>query len=227
MISPSIKFLSKTSHGFKGKCWAICMWNVFEFFDKKKTSLIHLLNANRFLTVILLFDTGHCSILQLNRNQQQMTIRKNQTVHFFGRVLLILHRQPVQFQHSRFHRIWRNHWSFIQVLSFALFNWFLQYLIQSTNKYRHSYWRIFKNKYFLFHSSFQYSNRLQYFLMLTLKNLLKYDRNLQIMATYGFAQHLLYICESALQNENHHLHTSAEYIFERLAAFILPVRTLR
>ncbi|CAF4462856.1 unnamed protein product, partial [Rotaria sp. Silwood2] len=73
----------------------------------------------------------------------------------------------------------------------------------------------------------QYSNRLQYFLMLTLKNLLKYDRNLQIMATYGFSQHILYICEIALQNENHHLHTSVEYIFERLATFILPVRTLR
>jgi hypothetical protein len=73
----------------------------------------------------------------------------------------------------------------------------------------------------------EYSNRLQYFLMLTLKNLLKYDRNLQIMATYGFSQHILYICEVALENENHHLHTSVEYIFERLAAFILPVRTLR
>ncbi|CAF1017714.1 unnamed protein product [Adineta ricciae] len=73
----------------------------------------------------------------------------------------------------------------------------------------------------------QYSNRLQYFLMLTLKNLLKSDRNLQIMATYGFSQHILYICEVALENENHHLHTSVEYIFERLAAFILPVRTLR
>ncbi|CAF3844508.1 unnamed protein product [Rotaria magnacalcarata] len=73
----------------------------------------------------------------------------------------------------------------------------------------------------------QYSNRLQYFLMLTLKNLLKYDRNLQIMATYGFPQHILYICEIALQNENHHLHTSVEYIFERLATFILPVRTSR
>ncbi|CAF3021227.1 unnamed protein product [Rotaria sp. Silwood2] len=63
--------------------------------------------------------------------------------------------------------------------------------------------------------------------MLTLKNLLKYDRNLQIMATYGFSQHILYICETALQNENHHLHTSVEYIFERLAAFILPVQTLK
>ncbi|CAF0758317.1 unnamed protein product [Rotaria sordida] len=73
----------------------------------------------------------------------------------------------------------------------------------------------------------QYSNRLQYFLMLTLKNLLKYDRNLQIMATYGFSQHIIHICEVALQNENHHLHTSVEYIFERLATFILPVRTLR
>lgn len=72
-----------------------------------------------------------------------------------------------------------------------------------------------------------YSNRLQYFLMLTLKNLLKFDRNLQIMATYGFSQHILYICETALENENHHLHTSVEYIFERLAAFILPVRTLK
>ncbi|CAF4832745.1 unnamed protein product [Rotaria sp. Silwood1] len=73
----------------------------------------------------------------------------------------------------------------------------------------------------------QYANRLQYFLMLTLKNLLKYDRNLQIMATYGFSQHIIYICEIALQNENHHLHTSVQYIFERLATFILPVRTLR
>jgi len=73
----------------------------------------------------------------------------------------------------------------------------------------------------------QYSNRLQYFLTLTLKNLLKSDRNLQIMATYGFSQHILYICQVALENENHHLHTSVEYIFERLAAFILPVRTLR
>ncbi|CAF5034654.1 unnamed protein product, partial [Rotaria sp. Silwood1] len=72
----------------------------------------------------------------------------------------------------------------------------------------------------------QYANRLQYFLMLTLKNLLKYDRNLQIMATYGFSQHIIYICEIALQNENHHLHTSVQYIFERLATFILPVRTL-
>jgi hypothetical protein len=63
--------------------------------------------------------------------------------------------------------------------------------------------------------------------MLTLKNLLKFDRNLQIMATYGFSQHILYICEIALENENHHLHTSVEYIFERLASFILPVRTLR
>ncbi len=63
--------------------------------------------------------------------------------------------------------------------------------------------------------------------MLTLKNLLKNDRNLQIMATYGFSQHILYICEVALENETHHLHTSVEYIFERLAAFILPVRTLR
>jgi len=63
--------------------------------------------------------------------------------------------------------------------------------------------------------------------MLTLKNLLKNDRNLQIIATYGFSQHILYICEVALENETHHLHTSVEYIFERLAAFILPVRTLR
>ncbi|CAF4352699.1 unnamed protein product [Rotaria sp. Silwood2] len=63
--------------------------------------------------------------------------------------------------------------------------------------------------------------------MLTLKNLLKYDRNLQIMTTYGFSQHILYICETALQNENHHLHTSVEYIFERLAASILPVRTFK
>ena len=63
--------------------------------------------------------------------------------------------------------------------------------------------------------------------MLTLKNLLKFDRNLQIMATYGFSQHILYTCEVALENENHHLHTSVEYIFELIAAFLLPVRTLR
>ncbi|CAF0761899.1 unnamed protein product, partial [Didymodactylos carnosus] len=73
----------------------------------------------------------------------------------------------------------------------------------------------------------QLHNRLKYFIMLTIRNLLKHDRNLQIMATHGFAQHLLTICEKALENETNYLHSPVQYIFERLAAFILPAKTLR
>ncbi|XP_058056243.1 WD repeat and FYVE domain-containing protein 3 [Anopheles bellator] len=68
---------------------------------------------------------------------------------------------------------------------------------------------------------------LQYFLAEVIKSLVRSERNQQIMCDHEFNHCLLNISREVFIDEQHPLHTSLEYIFERLAVQALMPNTLR
>ncbi|XP_058177691.1 WD repeat and FYVE domain-containing protein 3 [Anopheles ziemanni] len=68
---------------------------------------------------------------------------------------------------------------------------------------------------------------LQYFLSEVIKSFVRSERNQQIMCDGGLNECLLRICKVALVDERHPLHTSLQYIFERLAVQALMPKELR
>lgn len=71
------------------------------------------------------------------------------------------------------------------------------------------------------------NKRLQYYMVNLLKNLLRYDRNQQIMSSASFVDTILSTCKNVLSDETHFLNASIQYIFERLASQVLTVKNLR
>lgn len=69
--------------------------------------------------------------------------------------------------------------------------------------------------------------RLQFHIVSLLKNLLRYDRNQQIMSSASFVDVLFTTCRNVLNDENHFLNTSIQHIFERLASQVLTAKNLR
>ncbi|XP_053674040.1 WD repeat and FYVE domain-containing protein 3 [Anopheles nili] len=69
---------------------------------------------------------------------------------------------------------------------------------------------------------------LQYFLSEVIKSfVVRSERNQQIMCDSGLNESILHICKEALIDENHPLHSSLQYIFERLAVQALLPKELR
>ncbi len=68
---------------------------------------------------------------------------------------------------------------------------------------------------------------LQTFVAETLKGLLRYEKNQQIMCEVGFMSAVLEKCTPALENEQHVMHIPFQYLLERLAAQRLEPADLR
>ncbi|CAH1175861.1 unnamed protein product [Phaedon cochleariae] len=68
---------------------------------------------------------------------------------------------------------------------------------------------------------------LQLFVSEIIKSLVRSERNQQVMCDKGFAGSILLIASEPLQNENHPLHGSLQYMLERLAAQAIEPKDLR
>lgn len=68
---------------------------------------------------------------------------------------------------------------------------------------------------------------LQLFIAEIIKSLVRSERNQQVMCDKNFANYLLTIGSEPLQNENHPLHNSLQYMLERLAAQAIEPKDLR
>uniref|UniRef100_A0A4Y0BJI3 DUF4704 domain-containing protein n=1 Tax=Anopheles funestus TaxID=62324 RepID=A0A4Y0BJI3_ANOFN len=68
---------------------------------------------------------------------------------------------------------------------------------------------------------------LQYFLSDVIKSCVRSERNQQIMCDSGLNQYIVRVCKEALIDEQHPLHLSLQYIFERLAVQALMPKELR
>ena len=68
---------------------------------------------------------------------------------------------------------------------------------------------------------------LQFYLAEVIKSLMRSERNQQVMCDSRFVGYLLSIGSAPLQNENHPLHSSLQYMLERLAAQALEPTDLR
>ncbi|CAG9859319.1 unnamed protein product [Phyllotreta striolata] len=68
---------------------------------------------------------------------------------------------------------------------------------------------------------------LQLFIAEIIKSLVRSERNQQVMCDKNFASYLLQIGSEPLQNENHPLHNSLQYMLERLAAQAIEPKDLR
>lgn len=71
------------------------------------------------------------------------------------------------------------------------------------------------------------ATRLQYHMISLIKNLLKYERNQQIMSNAQFIDDLLTTCRHILNDETHFLNSSIQHIFERLATQSISAKCLR
>ncbi|XP_056639814.1 WD repeat and FYVE domain-containing protein 3 isoform X1 [Diorhabda sublineata] len=68
---------------------------------------------------------------------------------------------------------------------------------------------------------------LQLFIAEIIKSLVRSERNQQVMCDKNFVNHLLTVGSEPLQNENHPLHNSLQYMLERLAAQAIEAKDLR
>ena len=73
----------------------------------------------------------------------------------------------------------------------------------------------------------QMAYRLQYNIINLIKNLLKFERNQQIMSSNLFIDDILYTCKHVLNDENHFLNASIQHIFERLACQYISAKNLK
>lgn len=71
------------------------------------------------------------------------------------------------------------------------------------------------------------ASRLQYHMINLIKNLLRFERNQQIMSNAHFIDDLLFTCKYVLNDENHFLNSSIQHIFERLATQSITSKSLR
>jgi WD repeat and FYVE domain-containing protein 3 len=71
------------------------------------------------------------------------------------------------------------------------------------------------------------ASRLQYHMINLIKNLLRFERNQQIMSNARFIDDLLFTCKYVLNDENHFLNSSIQHIFERLATQSITSKSLR
>ena len=71
------------------------------------------------------------------------------------------------------------------------------------------------------------ASRLQYHMINLIKNLLRYERNQQIMSNARFIDDLLTTCKFVLNDETHFLNSSIQHIFERLATQSITSKSLR
>ena len=71
------------------------------------------------------------------------------------------------------------------------------------------------------------SSRLQYHMINLIKNLLRYERNQQIMSNAQFIDDILCTCKYVLNDETHFLNSSIQHIFERLATQSITSKSLR
>jgi hypothetical protein len=71
------------------------------------------------------------------------------------------------------------------------------------------------------------ASRLQYHMINLIKNLLKYERNQQIMSNANFIEDLLGTCKHVLNDETHFLNSSIQHLFERLATQSISAKCLR
>lgn len=60
-----------------------------------------------------------------------------------------------------------------------------------------------------------------------IKNLLKFERNQQIMSNANFIEDILTTCRLVLNDETHFLNSSIQHIFERLATQSISAKCLR
>ncbi|XP_074041175.1 WD repeat and FYVE domain containing 3 bchs isoform X2 [Leptinotarsa decemlineata] len=74
---------------------------------------------------------------------------------------------------------------------------------------------------------FEMYSGLQLFISEIIKSLVRSERNQQVMCDKGFAGQILTIGSEPLQNENHALHGSLQYMLERLAAQAIEPKDLR
>ena len=71
------------------------------------------------------------------------------------------------------------------------------------------------------------ASRLQYHMVSLIKNLLKFERNQQIMSNSNFIEDILTTCKLVLNDETHFLNSSIQHIFERLATQFISAKCLR
>ncbi len=71
------------------------------------------------------------------------------------------------------------------------------------------------------------ASRLQYHMINLIKNLLRFERNQQLMSNALFINDILNTCKCVLNNETHFLNTPIQHIFERLATQSIKTKSLR
>lgn len=71
------------------------------------------------------------------------------------------------------------------------------------------------------------ASRLQFHMVSLIKNLLKFERNQQIMSNANFIEDILTTCKLVLNDETHFLNSSIQHIFERLATQSITAKCLR
>ena len=72
-----------------------------------------------------------------------------------------------------------------------------------------------------------YSLALQAFVSELLQNLLRTEKNQQVMCDVDFLSHILLVAKAALENDSHPLHSPFQYLLERLSAQKLKASDLR
>ena len=71
------------------------------------------------------------------------------------------------------------------------------------------------------------ASRLQFHMINLIKNLLRFERNQQLMSNAHFIDDILSTCKCVLNDENHFLNSSIQHIFERLATQSIKTKSLR
>jgi hypothetical protein len=71
------------------------------------------------------------------------------------------------------------------------------------------------------------ASRLQYNMVNLIKNLIRFERNQQIMSNAHFIDDILHTCKLVLMDETHFLNASIQHIFERLATQCITPKSLR
>jgi hypothetical protein len=71
------------------------------------------------------------------------------------------------------------------------------------------------------------ASRLQYQMVNLIKNLLRFERNQQLMSNANFIDDLIHACKHVLNDETHFLNASIQHIFERLATQSIKPKSLR
>ena len=71
------------------------------------------------------------------------------------------------------------------------------------------------------------ASRLQFHMINLIKNLLRFERNQQVMSNASFIDNILYTCKYVLNDETHFLNSAIQHIFERLATQSINSKCLR